>query len=152
MPQCSRLSLAVDLWKKPNVFPEDHSQYINKQTKKKKVKNILLPDCIVFIFLNVAWMPWAAIRTFPQAVSKTASNVTSHTSFFSHIFFILSLPTMSFWVFFCEFPWRLFLLNRLEVTSHCAGKQAPKMGETLRVLVPKPQRLFSSSCSRTPSL
>lgn len=49
--------------------------------------------------------------------------------FFFRIFFILSLPMMSFCLFFfCEFPWRICLLNRLEVGGDGAGEQAGEDG------------------------
>lgn len=76
--------------------------------------------------------------------------------FFFHIFFILSLPVMSFCLFFfvvVNFPWRILHFkqtrspNRLVLES-----KAGKMGETLQVLLPKSQRLLPSSCSRTTEL
>lgn len=75
-------------------------------------------------------MPQAAIRIFPQAVSKTASNVTSHASFFFSYILYPRPPHDVFlsFFFFCEFPWRICLLNRLEVGSDRAGEQAGEDG------------------------
>lgn len=134
----------------PIVFPVDHNNYINKQTKRNKGENTHLLDSIVLNFLNVR-VPQALIRISPQAVAKTASNMTSH-----FIFFIYSLSSPSPCCLFRSLAWWIslkdLLLNRLEVTNHCAENPARTMGKTLHIPRPKILTLFPFSSSPTLSL
>lgn len=100
-------------------------------------------DSIILIVLNFMWVPYTLIRIFPQAVSKTASNVTSHASFFFHIFFILSLPTLVFFgVFF--FVWMsLKDLPFKQTQSHKSVRHEPGWGDG---------RDAAESCSQSSTL
>lgn len=86
----------------PIEFPEDHNSYINKQRKINKGKNTHLLDSFVLNFLNVR-VPQALIRISPQAVAKTASNMTSHF-IFSYILYPLPPRAVFLGHLLGEFP------------------------------------------------
>lgn len=86
----------------PIVFPVDHNNYINKQTEINKGKNSHLLDFHLLNFLNVR-VPQALIRISPQAVAKTASNMTSQF-IFSYILYPLPPYAVFLGHFLGEFP------------------------------------------------
>lgn len=93
------------------------------------MKNILLSDCIVLIFLNVLWIPFESfLRQYPRQLPRWR-----HTLQF--FFFIYSLSSPSPWCLFGSFFLWISLKNlpfKQARSCKSGSKQAQKMGERLR--------------------
>lgn len=159
MLQCSvaKNKAEIELWiceSSQMYFPRTTaSTETNRQNKEMKKYTSAGSYCLNFPKCRMDAIGGHSNLSSGSIQDSFQCDVTRFAFFFFHIFFILSLPMMSFSVFFLVNFHEGFAFSTDSKSQVSAlESRLERWARRCEFLSPKSQRLLSSSCSRTPSL